>query len=372
MRNYVFFDEGSTKIPNRYVKLTKKEAQEFREDKLSMIAPINGEGRSDRQMLVYYNILNIIGDRMVKNPTTSIKLVGSSEQGSNDGRDMALSVKTYLVTTFGIAPNRIAIEGRERPLLPSGQLGGTKELVLLREGDRRVSIETNSPALLMEFQNGPDAAFKPVMMSAAPMESNVTFTADGATQGYTSWSMEIADETGKVQYYGPYTNDQVSLPGSTILNGRTEGDYNVKMIGTTKEGKQITKATKIHVVQWNAPVVLTGTRFSILYDFNTSKSVSMYQKYLTNVVIPKIPIGGTVIIHGHADVIGNDEYNQQLSLARANDVKDILTAGLKNVGRNDVKFEVTGYGEDEKAAPFNNKYPEERFYNRTVIIDIAQ
>jgi len=372
MRNYVFFDEGSTKIPNRYVKLTKKEAQEFREDKLSMIAPINGEGRSDRQMLVYYNILNIIGDRMVKNPTTSIKLVGSSEQGSNDGRDMALSVKTYLVTTFGIAPNRIAIEGRERPLLPSGQLGGTKELVLLREGDRRVSIETNSPALLMEFQNGPDAAFKPVMMSAAPMESNVTFTADGATQGYTSWSMEIADETGKVQYYGPYTNDQVSLPGSTILNGRTEGDYNVKMIGTTKEGKQITKATKIHVVQWKAPVVLTGTRFSILYDFNTSKSVSMYQKYLTNVVIPKIPIGGTVIIHGHADVIGNDEYNQQLSLARANDVKDILTAGLKNVGRNDVKFEVTGYGEDEKAAPFNNKYPEERFYNRTVIIDIAQ
>lgn len=372
MRNYVFFDEGSSKIPNRYVKLNKKQAQEFREEELSMKAPKNGEGRSDRQMVVYYNILNIIGDRMVKNPSTTITLVGSSEQGSSDGREMAMSVKGYLVTTFGIDSKRIAVEGRERPLLPSAQLGGTKELVLLREGDRRVSIETSSPALLMEFQSGPDAAFKPVEMNAAPLDSNVTFTADGANEGYTSWTMEIADETGKVQYYGPYTNDQVSLPGSTILGNRPEGDYKVKMIGTTKEGKKITKETKVHVVLWKAPVVLTGTRYSILYDFNKSKSITMYQKYLVNVVMPKIPMGGTVIIHGHADVIGNDIYNQQLSLARANDVKDILTAGLKKAGRTDVKFEVVGYGEDEKAAPFNNKYPEERFYNRTVIIDIAQ
>jgi hypothetical protein len=31
---------------------------------------------------------------------------------------------------------------------------------------------------------------------------------------------------------------------------------------------------------------------------------------------------------------------------------------------------VNGYGEDSNRSPFNNKFPEERFYNRTVIIDI--
>jgi len=31
---------------------------------------------------------------------------------------------------------------------------------------------------------------------------------------------------------------------------------------------------------------------------------------------------------------------------------------------------VHGFGEDENLSQFNNKYPEERFYNRTVIIDI--
>jgi hypothetical protein len=35
-----------------------------------------------------------------------------------------------------------------------------------------------------------------------------------------------------------------------------------------------------------------------------------------------------------------------------------------------VKFEVYGFGEDKTAAPFENKFPEERFYNRTVVIDI--
>jgi len=37
-----------------------------------------------------------------------------------------------------------------------------------------------------------------------------------------------------------------------------------------------------------------------------------------------------------------------------------------------VKFQVRGEGENEKLAPFENKYPEERFYNRTVIIDIVK
>ena len=34
------------------------------------------------------------------------------------------------------------------------------------------------------------------------------------------------------------------------------------------------------------------------------------------------------------------------------------------------RVEVHGDGEDENLAPIDNKYPEERFYNRTVVIDI--
>jgi hypothetical protein len=45
---------------------------------------------------------------MQKNPSATISLVGSSENGPADGLAMAESVKTYLVTVFAIDGSRIA------------------------------------------------------------------------------------------------------------------------------------------------------------------------------------------------------------------------------------------------------------------------
>jgi len=125
------------------------------------------------------------------------------------------------------------------------------------------------------------------------------------------------------------------------------------------------------MVLWTPATTEEMMRFSILYEFNKSTAITMYEKYLTEIVIPKIPTGGTVIIHGHTDIIGGEDYNLKLSIARAEDVRTILESGLAKAGRSDVKFEVHGFGADQTLAPFENKYPEERFYNRTVIIDIV-
>jgi len=374
VRNYVFFNLGSTEIPDRYVLLRKGQVKEFREDQLEVTTPKELTGRSKRQMTVYYNVLNILGDRMIKNPTATVTLVGSSMKGAKDGKAMAMSVKTYLVDVFGIAPARITIEGRVKPKIPSEQPGGKLELVLLREGDHRVSIESSSPAITMEFQSGPDAPLNPVEivdLQVAPIDSYVSFNVSGADTAFTSWSLEIADEQGKVQKFGPYTQELVSISGKDILGIRPQGDYKITMIGKTKSGKELKKETSAHLVIWVPTVAEEMMRFSVLFEFNNSKAITIYEKYLTDVVIPKIPMGGTVIIHGHTDIIGGEAHNLKLSLARANDVKGILENGLAKAGRTDVKFEVHGFGEDQNLAPFNNKYPEERFYNRTVIIDIV-
>ncbi|WP_234423177.1 OmpA family protein [Flavobacterium sp. RSP49] len=310
---------------------------------------------------------------MQKNPTATIILVGSSEKGSQEGLAMAASIKTYLVDIFAIDPSRIMTKGQDKPTIPSEQPGGTQELVLLREGDRRVSIESNSPDLLMEFQSGPDAQLKPVQIIAlqeAPIESYVSFNNKGAGEALSSWSLQITDEQGTVQNFGPYTQDEVKIPGKAILGSRPEGDFSVKMIGQTKSGKIVEKETPVHMVLWTPAKMEEGTRYSIIYEFNKSKAIGIYENYLIEVVSPQIPVGATVLIHGHTDSIGEETYNQNLSLARANDVKGILEKGLSKAGRNDVKFEVTGEGENENNSPFENKTPEERFYNRTVIIDI--
>jgi len=373
LRNYVFFEKESTEIPSRYVLLNKDKVKDFKEDQVEVNTPKDLSGRSKREMAVYYNVLNILGDRMGKNPSSTITLVGSSEKGPEDGKLMAGSVKKYLVDVFGIDATRIAIEGRNKPKIPSEKPGGTRELDLLREGDRRVSIESNSPALLMEFQSGPNAPLKPVQIKGlqeAPVESHVTFKAEGAKEAFSSWKLELTDENGLVQNFGPYTEEEVSLPGKTILGTNTEGDYKVKMVGTTKDGGIVTEESNINVVLWTPSELEEGMRFSILYEFDDSKAIAMYEKYLTEIVAPKIPENGKVIIHGYTDVIGETDNNQELSLARANDVKNILENAMSNAKRSDVTYEVHGSGEDEALAPFGNKLPEERSYNRTVVIDL--
>jgi outer membrane protein OmpA-like peptidoglycan-associated protein len=48
------------------------------------------------------------------------------------------------------------------------------------------------------------------------------------------------------------------------------------------------------------------------------------------------------VVHGHTDDIGEEVHNQDLSFARANDVKNIIENSLSKTGRTDVKFELDG------------------------------
>lgn len=163
---------------------------------------------------------------------------------------------------------------------------------------------------------------------------------------------------------------KVSLPGSTFLGARPEGDFKVTMIGKTKNGQTIQKEVPTHIVLWTPAKNSNGMRYSTLYEFNDSQAIKMYEKYLVEIVSPQIPAGGKVLIRGYTDIIGEESNNHELSHARANDVKGILEASLAKAGRTDVTFGVKGYGEDEKMSLFANTFPEERFYNRTVVIDI--
>jgi len=311
---------------------------------------------------------------MGKNPSASVRLSGASNEGVEDGMAMGQSVKKYLVDVFGINPVRINVEGRVKPRVPSEQVGATQELALLNEEDRRVSIWSDSPLLMMEFQSGENAPLKPIeinVVQTAPLDSYVTFNVGGAKEAFTSWSLEVRDEKGVLQNFGPYTQEKVSLPGKSILGTRPQGDYKITMVGKAKNGNTVRKETSAHMVLWTPSKDEQGMRFSVLFEFNDSRAIDMYDKYLTEIVTPKIPKGATVLIHGYTDVVGGEDSNLELSQARSNAVLKILQKALSNAGRNDVKFEAYGFGEDENLAQFENGHPEERFYNRSVVIDVV-
>jgi len=355
------------------VALTNDQAATFKEEQLQVIEPKDMTGRSQRQLTLYYNILNILGDRLKRNPGASVTLTGASEKGPVESRACAESIKRYLVTVFGIDGSRITTEGRDKPRVPSEQPGGIRELTLLREEDRRVDIESQSPELLMQV-GGPYDALKPAQIFVIhedPLDSHVMFNVAGARDVLASWSLEVSDERGTVQRFGPFTRDRESIPGRSILGDRAQGDYKVVMLGQTKSGRHVTKEGNVRLIRRDEPKTEEALRFSILFEFNTAKTVATYSTFLTDMVAPLIPDGGTVIIHGHTDIIGDDEYNLTLSSERAAEARKILEIAISKTGERVVTVEAYGFGEDFRFAPFDNNLPEERCYNRSVIIDIV-
>jgi len=364
LRNYVFFDADSKAIPSRYVKLNKEQASNFSIAQFQNPAPKDSTGRSKRQLKAYYNILNILGKRMNESPDAHLTLIGSSAgKGSLQGLEYAESVKIYLVNVYGIQESRITTEGRNEPLIPSIHPGGTIDLELLSDGDRRVDLVSSSPDLLTPVQ---------VMATQEdPMDSRIIFkTESNAKESLKSWTISVTDDKGKIQQFGPFTKAQESISGNNILGDRKDGHYKVVMLGQTKDGNTIRRESSLYLVHNSAPKE-DALRFSVLFDFDKSKSVDTYEKFLTEEVAPLIPDNGTVIIHGHSDIIGDTGYNLKLSERRAIDIQNILEKAVLKSGKKDVKYEVFGFGADSETSPFENKYPEERFYNRTVIIDIV-
>lgn len=369
LRNSVFFDEGSVSVPARYIALTSSQASDFKEEHLLKEQSENMTGRSARQMNVYYNILNIMGDRLRSNPGTSISLSGASAKGPQEGKAFAEAVKQYIVNAYGIDGSRINTQGRTKPLIPSEQPNGTKELTLLHAGDRRVDIESSSPELLMEVGG---EMMKPVQIlttQADPLDSHIIFNLKGAKALVKSWSVDLTDDQGAVQHYGPFTREQESVQGKTVLGNRRDGTYKVSMLAETNNGLPIRKETTVALVHQDQ-IIKKGFRYSILFDFDKENSIASYDKFLTEVVTPLISEGSKVIVHGYTDVIGEYNYNYKLSQNRAQHAQKIIERALSAAGKNNVNFECSGFGEDDSKSPFENNLPEERFYNRTVIIDI--
>lgn len=373
LRNAVFFDMGSSAIPSRYVQLNSTDAKAFKEEGLQQNQPVNlNMGRSARQMAVYYNILNITGDRLRNSTNSTITLTGSSANNPEEGKLMAENIKAYLVNNFGINPSRINTLGRNKPVTPSEQPGATQELALLREGDRRVDIESNSTDLLLQVGGSTSPFLKPVQFTSYqvdPLDSHVILNAEGASTLMKSWSVQVVDERGFSTYYGPYYTDRASVPGTTILGENASGNYKIIMTGETVSGRAVKKESSVSLIKVEKSKE-EGLRYSILFDFDKADALASYEKFLTDVVTPLIADNSTVIIHGHTDIIGDAKYNHTLSHERAIGTQRIIEAALNRAGKRNVKFESLGFGEDENLAPFNNKFPEERFYNRSVIIDI--
>lgn len=210
-----------------------------------------------------------------------------------------------------------------------------------------------------------------ISLQEDPLDSDVLFTVANAPEIFSSWSLIVRDERGTTKRYGPFSAEQERVSGKDILGEKLTGTYTIAMEGETKDGQLIRKEETIKLVRSDEPEEAPGFRFSILFEFDQSKTVATYERFLTQTVAPLIDDGSSVIIHGHTDIVGEESHNLKLSQDRARETMNVLETALKRAGKAHVKFDTYGFGEDPRRAPFDNRLPEERFYNRSVVIDIV-
>jgi outer membrane protein OmpA-like peptidoglycan-associated protein len=370
IRNYIFFDQGNPAIPTRYTKLSSGDATSFREEQLLKPATASTgnendmQVRSRRQMEVYYQVLNVFGDRLRRNTSASLQLIGSGNGDANAGKQMAENVKSYLVQTFGIDAGRITTEGKPMPLHRSGS--GTsqgEDKKLLDAENNRVEIIATPPEIMQPVNI--------VSVQDEPIDNDVVLTLP-SREGVDQWNVQVTDNSGKSQDFGPYRYSTVArIDSKTLLGSNREGRYtaNIKAKMTNGETKSY-GPKEFRLVRADAGEEQTGTRYSILFEFDESKTVQTYETFLNETVAPAIPNGASVIIHGHTDITGEPDYNQKLSQRRSEETEKILRAALAKAGKS-ATFDTYGFGEDESRSPFNNTAPEQRYYNRTVVVEVV-
>ena len=126
-----------------------------------------------------------------------------------------------------------------------------------------------------------------------------------------------------------------------------------------------TNSGKIINVKYSIPISRTiidsnlhfgsGYFSLILFDYNSSVLKSEHQNAI-NIVNSRTEVNSKTLVEGYTDKLGDEKLNQTLSQARANGVSSKLTSNV---------ISVIGKGESDL---FDNKFPEGRFYSRTVTI----
>ncbi|MFQ6083503.1 MAG: pyridoxal-phosphate dependent enzyme [Candidatus Aminicenantia bacterium] len=194
-------------------------------------------------------------------------------------------------------------------------------------------------------------------------------------------TQEIPNSFYVNQYHNPKNIEAHYVTTGPEIWEQTEGkiDYRVVRIegivrGIEAESKTIQAALK------DLGAKVTGTEIQIdlpgdvLFDFDKWDIRPDAEETLRKVgEIIKEYKSPEVIISGHTDSIGSEEYNQELSEKRAESVKSWLT---QNAGINPEIMKAIGYGESRPIAPNTNPdgsdNPEGRQENRRVEILIKK
>jgi outer membrane protein OmpA-like peptidoglycan-associated protein len=363
--NYVFFDDQSSVLDERYARLKPE---------TSALFDVNSLYRSET-LTIYRNMLNIIGKRMRQFPDAVITLTGcTSGIGAEDG-NTALSaaraeiVRRYLLDVWSIGSNRIIMKARnlsEQASLPKTEADKIEE-------NRRVEItssvrEVLDPILLsdtMRVTNPPTIRFLPSVKTEKPI-TEWSLTAFSEGKDVKQFSSE--DSTNADSKVVAGANPESKLPTRIDWSPPKQGENSLRLennipleftlTARDADGKNGFAHGFIPVEHVILPDKKIEQFSLVLFGFNKSEISDQNQRiigFINSVIRPN----SKVTIGGYTDRTGDNAYNRTLSRQRAAELARLIDQPLSKA---------QGFGEDTLL--YDNTTPEGRFYCRTVNVSV--
>ncbi|MCS6966207.1 MAG: OmpA family protein [Candidatus Kapabacteria bacterium] len=362
--HYVFFEEGSSQIPERYILFrSPEETRHFSDERIP-------GGTLEK----YYHILNIYGYRLRKNPQAKLEIVGCNdnktpaEKRPGLSQERAQAVFAYLRDIWGIASERMRITVRDLPRVPSN-LNDPQGIV----ENRRVELicsdwEVVKPIISRDPKRLPSPETMNYLMRNGIEDALVESRRIEVSRGHQPWNTltDIGTITPSytwdwVNPRGEYPSDEVPYQARLIVRSRTGQEcasdpITIPVMQVTTEQKKIERMADRTLERYNL----------ILFPFDRYDAGPVNERILREYVFPRVFPNSTIEIVGHTDVVGLYDHNKKLSENRARTAMRAIESYAR--GRYQ-SLTSRGVGEDDPL--YTNDLPEGRFYNRTVQILIS-
>jgi outer membrane protein OmpA-like peptidoglycan-associated protein len=371
---YLFFDgESSTKIPERYHLLNTSEVAAF--------SPESFKSSSNLVLGVhpYYDLLNILGYRLKRFPQTKINILGCTDGFTSEKNRPRLSevranvVAEYLRSVWGIDSTRLVI----------ADLRGTSVSVKasrpLHESDKQAEnrrVELSSDTLSL---------FAPILLTDT-IQHTLTpsmrfYLIVPPTLSVKSWKIRIKQDrqvikefrgTGKpplaidwrvdAKEMEKMTEQRTDKP--TNRNG-IECQFDViesddSGISSPAENIEITERRFRVNAEERVENMLVERQTLILFDGGKSTLTQEHLETLKG-VNARMTANSKVVFEGFMDKSGDEEFNERLSLARAQAAAKSLRFNIRGA-----QVELKGYGSNKVL--YDGRLPEGRIYSRAVRI----
>lgn len=356
--NYVFFEPGSSVIPDRYILLDSYDQTGIFTD-----TTILG-GTLDK----YYHVMNIYGYRLTNNPNAKIEIVGTIdmevEKDVKLAEARAQKVYNYFRDVWKIDESRMTLGKHGKPQHPTS----TRIDSIGVQENRRVEIrctdwEVVKPVFDVGSITEPQPRTMNWKMKNGIEDQLVAKRRIEITRNNQNWrtltDVGLTDE--KVNWN--WTNMAREYPTDEL-------SYTAQLVITTQTGAECkSDPVTIPVMQVSSTRMVTEgtidttreTYNLILFPFDSDNAGPINSRIMEEYVYERCRTSSVIEVIGHTDIVGMYDHNKKLSGRRSDFVKQGIN---KQTGGKYSSLSSNGVGEEDPL--YSNDLPEGRFYNRTV------